>query len=90
MTNALALSRNPKESSARFQSRQKKENRRAFKAWRDKNGLSYQDIVDRVNEKVGIPVLKYPTCASWGVRGARPGKAISEAIKEAFPDCPLI
>lgn len=83
------LVRKPKESTARFQSRQRAENRRLFSEFRARHKLSYQDVADAINRKMGAPIAKYATVVSWGTRGALPAKALSEALKATWEDCPI-
>lgn len=70
--------------------RQRHAIRSEFSRWRKSNRLSYQDITDKVNEIAGVQLCKYPTVASWGVRGHVPRSALAASLKAAYPDCPLL
>ena len=55
---------------------------KAFKAWKELSGLSYEQIAEALG-------LHQNTVVSWGIRGRRPRDIFREKIAEVFPSCPI-
>lgn len=63
--------------------------RKEFKAWRVKEGLSIQTIVDKVNLSKRKAVLSNAQVTAWEVRGNAPEPEAVEAVRAIWKDCPL-